>query len=234
MSLNAQAKGARDKTPAPSPAPRESVEQVRANKSKEPEPSAVRAKREDEITAVRDFSAIRAGKSGERAAPPASPSDVGTSPSIAAFAASFDDEQTHVLAGEESFVDLGATRDDKKPSTPDEPARLANEAIRDDDRPVGDRATVILEPTLALRSKSQREPTPPIKPRPKSDPAPSLASASVTAFRVAVVADGGNVQILALREGEYRNGDTPTAFIVPSDAASSEAIRRLLSRGDGK
>ena len=112
-----------------------------------------------------------------------------------AFAASFDDEQTNVLGGEESFVDLGMTRQDQR-----SPA-----------------------------SESSKEPS--VTQAARSDAA--LAS-SVTAFRVAIVADRTGVQILPLKPGESAGADVPTAFIVPSDAVSSEAISQLLGRGGDK
>jgi hypothetical protein len=89
-----------------------------------------------------------------------------------------------------------------------------------------------------LRTRAQRETD---RPKPPSD-APDLRETTarmqaasprdgVMSYRVAIVADGGTVQLLVLRPGEAAADGLPTAFIVPTDQASSEAIAALLTRG---
>jgi hypothetical protein len=53
-------------------------------------------------------------------------------------------------------------------------------------------------------------------------------------FRVAIVADQSGVQLILLRPGEPSPDGLATAFIVPTDASSSETIAMLLTRGGTK
>ena len=52
----------------------------------------------------------------------------------------------------------------------------------------------------------------------------------ITSYRVAIVADRSSVQLVLLKPGEAAAEGLATAFIVPLDAASSEAIATLLTR----
>lgn len=89
--------------------------------------------------------------------------------------------------------------------------------------------------SLAAASSPASSPSSSRDARETTAPLRVTARDGVTSYRVAIVPDGGGgVQLLLLRPGEVAAEGLATAFIVPTDQISSEAIAALLTRGGNR
>lgn len=119
---------------------------------------------------------------------------------LASLAGSFDDEQTNVLAGDEAFVDFKTDNQSAPPKStrPDAVAAAA---------------------AAAAPPATNTQPS-------RTDAAHASTASAYTAiwsaFRVGLVADATGLRLVPARDG------APSAFLVPADSASADAIARLL------
>lgn len=154
----------------------------------------------------------------------------------AAKMAGFDDldEKTSVLSGTEPGVELAdGAASERTPMSPRVRSSLENtgghrllrtRAQRETDRP---------KPMPPGEEADARETTAPLARSGREREAGQNGAPveGVTSYRVAIEArPEGGVRLFALRPGEMPEADQATAFIVPTDAASSEVIAALLSR----
>lgn len=204
----AEAGGAAAGAPEPPPSAAKTLKRAVAEATEEMPAMALadrseptpRPRREDEITVVR---------------PPFPKPDPKRAAELASLGGSFDDEQTNVLAGDEPFVDFRSTDSHSAAPAVVDPEGQAPRSTRSEalkaagGSSVGERVHGRDTPAAANTEPSRVDTA-------------SAATTLWSAFRVSIVADPSGLRVAPAKEG------APAAFLVPADAASADAIARML------